>query len=114
MSNNKGFTLVEMIIVLAIIGIIIAMTYPSLSRTADMANENDRAKQEYVVNKALIEYYALTGTYPSSTDNNWALASDLKSQTGVILNPEKYQYNYTVNGNVVSLHVYMITKDSLW
>ena len=52
-----------MMIVLVIIGTIVAITYPSLIKTMDMSNENDLANQEYVVNKAMIEYYVLTATY---------------------------------------------------
>ena len=118
MSNNKGFTLIEMMIVLVIIGIMAATAYPSLSKAMEMSNESDRAKQEYVVNKALRTHYALTGTYPnqevhdSSTPNLTStelstLASDLAQQTGVSLNTIKYKYTYALNGTYVvsALHV---------
>lgn len=108
MPNNKGYTLVEMMIVLMIIGIIVSVTYPSLSRAYDTTNENDREKQEYVVNRALKEYYALTGAYPSQG----SLASDLTQETGVILNTSKYQYTYTLIG-IPSIHVDLIKKNSL-
>lgn len=115
MSKNKGFTLIETIIVLAIIGIILAVTYPSLSGAYDMSNENDRAKQEYVVNKALIEYYALTGTYPIQSDVNWT--SEFAQQTGVsLMNTTKYNYTYTtnVNNEIIAISVQLIKKDTLW
>ncbi|EGW40346.1 prepilin-type N-terminal cleavage/methylation domain-containing protein [Desulfosporosinus sp. OT] len=120
MSNNRGFTLIEMMIVLVIIGLMATVTYPSLSGAAGMSNENDRAKNEYVVNKALREHYALTGIYPnqgvhdSSTPNLTeteliTLASDLVQQTGVSLNTTKYKYTYVLNGSgtydVSVLHV---------
>jgi len=109
LSNNKGFTLIEMIIVLAIIGIMATTAYPSLSRAYDMSNENYRAKQEYVVNKALREYYALTGTYPKQGED---LALDLAEQTGVRLNKAKYNYTPTLSGtNITAIHVDLIIKD---
>jgi len=103
LSNNKGFTLIEMMIVLVIIGIIASTVYPSLSRAADMSKENDRATHENVVNKALKEHYALTGAYPDSE----RLASYLAKQTGVRLDAARYNYTYTLNesNEVIKLHV---------
>jgi prepilin-type N-terminal cleavage/methylation domain-containing protein len=120
LSNNKGFTLIEMMIVLVIIGIIASTAYPSLSRAKDMSNENDRVKHEYVVNKALREHYALTGTYPNKEVHDTStpdltptelstLALDLTQQTGVSLNTTKYKYTYVLSGSgiydVSALHV---------
>ena len=126
MSNNKGYTLVEMTIVLMIIGIIVSVTYPSLSKAYDTTNENDRVKHEYVVNKALKQYYALTGIYPKGIDSSdpdnpkpielSTLASDLAQQTGVRLNTTKYKYTPVLNGTkgVKALDVELLIKDSLW
>ena len=103
MSNNKGFTLIEMMIVIVIIGIITSTAYPSLSRATDISKENERAIHEKVANKALKEHYALTGTYPDSD----RLVSDLAEHTGVRLNTKKYNYVYTPNesNKVTELHV---------
>lgn len=92
MSNSKGFTLIEMMIILVIIGIISSIIYPSLSRAADMSREIERSRHEYVLNKALKQYYALTGKYPEYTlpVNLSSLKEDVYSQTGVSLNVDKY------------------------
>ena len=115
MSNNKGFTLIEMMIVLVIIGIMAGTAYPKQTTAYEMSKENDRAKHEYVVNKALKQYYALTGKYPnqghdiddatlstaelllltdrtSSTDTPPGDVNSLFNQTGVALNDAKYKY----------------------
>lgn len=92
LPKNKGFTLVELIIVIAVIGIIVATAYPSLSGAADLSRENDRARHEYVVNKALKQYYALTGKYPESPIplDLSSLKNELYEQTGVSLNITDY------------------------
>ncbi|SDH92294.1 type II secretion system protein [Desulfosporosinus hippei] len=92
MSRNRGFTLIEMMIVLVIIGIIVSAGYPSLPEAVNRSRETERSRHEYVVNKALKQYYALTGKYPEYTlpVNLSSLKDDLYSQTGVSLNVEKY------------------------
>lgn len=120
MSNKKGFTLIEMLVVLAIIGIMSSITYPSLARTRDNSRENDRARHEYVVNKALRQHYALTGQYPNQGHDTTktiiplaelsALQAGLANQTGVALNETNYTYTYAdTNGDgkfeFSSLHV---------
>lgn len=113
MPNNKGFALIEMIIVLVIIGIITATVYPSLSSAYNTSSENDRVKHEYVVNKALTEYYALTGSYPNKGDD---LATVLPEETGVSLNTKNYNYTCTINENnqIVSIHVDINKKSLFW
>jgi len=126
LSNKKGFTLIEMLIVLAIIGIMFSATYPSLVSTMKTSKENDRARHEYVVNKALKQCYALTGKYPNQEhdtskkeipsvvesvgplgetiytlyDELLALNKGLKEQTGVTLDMKNYTYTYkSINGD---------------
>lgn len=109
-----------MLIVLAIIGILASISYPSLARARDSSRENDRVRHEYVVNKAIRQHYALTGSYPnqghdSSKEDLIAaelstLKDELVDQTGVALNETIYSYTYAdTNGDgefeISSLHV---------
>ncbi|SFJ07267.1 competence type IV pilus major pilin ComGC [Thermoflavimicrobium dichotomicum] len=68
MENEQGFTLVEMLVVLFIIGLIIAIALPNLKSAGETAR--DRADE---VNRKLISaqadnYYLEYGEYPSSVD----------------------------------------------
>ncbi len=67
MKDQKGFTLIEMIVVMAILTILASAVYPRISGYAAANRERLRASQEYVVNKALVQYYALTGSYYAQT-----------------------------------------------
>lgn len=124
MSNRKGFTLIEMLIVIAIIGIVLSIAYPSLAKSYDSSKENDRARQEIVVNKALMQHFALTGKYPTQglhsniydvpkiipAAEQSTMANELLKQTGVSLNLENYSYTYGDTDNdgkyeIISLQV---------
>ncbi len=84
-NKKKGFTIVELIIVMAIIGILILIAVPTLSSYLDMANDTAEmgdAKVLYTSALAAVAEESLTGTntYNSpTTSNNYALShtSDL-------------------------------------
>jgi prepilin-type N-terminal cleavage/methylation domain-containing protein len=63
MRSRKGFTIIEMAVVMAILVIIAAITYPRIAGYMEMNREMQRSNHEYMVNKALMQYYALTGGY---------------------------------------------------
>lgn len=97
-----------MIIILTIIGILFTITYPSLVSTRNNTRETQRARQEYVANKALQQYYALTGAYPNSSptsstrDPESEELKDLQKQTGANLDLSHYKYTYKdTNGDGV-------------
>ncbi|WP_425805719.1 type II secretion system protein [Desulfitobacterium sp. Sab5] len=110
MAKHNGFTLIEIVIVLGIISITLSIAFPSLVCICNDTRETERARQEYSVNKALREYYALTGAYPnprhdSSMPNLTSeeinrLEDAFQEQTGVNLDIAHYSYTYNdTNGD---------------
>ncbi|HEX2947248.1 MAG TPA: type II secretion system protein [Clostridia bacterium] len=112
MRNRNGYTLLEMILVLAIIVILSLVAYPRLSGYMESRQERYRQNQEYMVNKALMQYYAMTGRYYNaevSTDRRdidgddkiegllgdaavEALFMELGSKTGATVSAGEYEY----------------------
>ena len=60
----KGFTLIEMVIVILILGIIAAVAAPRMFNTASTAEENSTRQQLAVLRNAIEMYRARSGVYP--------------------------------------------------
>ncbi len=72
--KRHGFTLVELVVVVLVIGIIAAVAAPKMFNTATNARENATRHSLTVVRDALELYRSQTGNYPSAATD---LASDL-------------------------------------
>lgn len=109
-SSRDGFTLVEMLVVLMIIAILYTAAYPRISGYMKMSQERYRTNHEYMVNKALMQYYALTGSHymmsgladttltdPQAT----AMINDLKNITGALIEDPSGTYEYEISGDNV-------------
>ncbi len=119
-DNIKGFTLIEMIIAITIIGILAGAFFPSLMAIKNHNMEREREGHEIMVNKTLKQYYALTGQYPAltTTAGDYSdttpyqitltglnkLSSELVKVTGVLPDVETYDYFYMATDRS-SLHL---------
>lgn len=65
LSNQKGFTLAELIIVLAILGMLSAIAIPSFSGILDKSAERTDESNKQVVETAVETYRANTGALPT-------------------------------------------------
>lgn len=62
---QKGFTLFEMLVVIAIIGILLGIMSVSFSGAQARARDSKRIQDMNNLQKALESYYALCGSYPT-------------------------------------------------
>lgn len=67
-KNKRAFTLIELLIVIAIIGILAGVVLVSTSSARDSAKDAKRASEIRSVRTALEAYYISNGYYPSSAD----------------------------------------------
>ena len=66
LNSRKGFTLIELIVVLAIIGLLASLVAPRYVRTVDNAREATLRTSLNVMRDAIDKYTADRGQYPES------------------------------------------------
>ena len=66
-GGRQGFTIIELIVVIVVIGILAAITVLGLSQYQAKTRDADRAASATVISEALEKYYNNKGEYPSCT-----------------------------------------------
>lgn len=69
-TNKKGFTIVELLIVIVVIGILAAITIVAYNGIQLRARDADRVSDISQIQKKLEIYKAINGVYPSAYDMN--------------------------------------------
>ncbi len=84
--NKNGFTLIELVIVAAIIGLLSAISTPILSTIRENAETGRTEAELKSINTAITMYLAEQGRYPNDI-------TELESYVGVANISEKYELN---------------------
>jgi prepilin-type N-terminal cleavage/methylation domain-containing protein len=95
MKNKRGFTLVELLVVMVVIAILAGIALVSYAVVQRDANDSTRKGNAAVITEALEKYYDNNGEYPSVIDivNNYAantgtvVAAKLKISPAALDNP---------------------------
>jgi len=96
LKNRKGFSLLELLIVVAIILIIATIAIPSLLRSRQSANESAAVANMRNLNTAQVSYSSTNGTYGSMNDLiGVALLDDRYANP----NFNGYRFTITLSGN---------------
>jgi prepilin-type N-terminal cleavage/methylation domain-containing protein len=95
--HNKGFTIVELLIVIVVIGILAAITIVAYSGIQARARDSIRQEDATTITKALELYYIDKGYYPNATkytpgstaiNSGWSTTTDGSwSNLVAVLNP---------------------------
>ena len=67
-NKQKGFTIVELLIVIVVIGILAAIAFVAYGNVTKKARDSERTADAKAIASKAEEYYANNATYPAYTD----------------------------------------------
>jgi type IV pilus assembly protein PilA len=118
---QHGFTLIELMIVIAIIGILAAIAIPAYSNYTVRAQVTEGLTLADGWKTAITEYYAVSGNWPVQTNLTGTVPSNGKYETvtvttgGVILITYGGQSNVKIGGSTLSIAPYINSNNEvLW
>jgi len=106
-KNNRGFTLVELLIVMVIIGMLAALVFPRLIPKVGKGKQSAAKAQIELLGQALDQFRLDTGRYPNTSEGLTVLIANpgIPNWDGPYLkkavpnDPWNRPYSYTFPGN---------------
>ncbi len=89
-TNQKGFTIIELLVVIVIIGILVALALPQLFAAQARGRDTDRKNDLKNVQQKLETYFNDNDAYPAADDIDAA-----KVTTADMQGPRNTTYTYT-------------------
>lgn len=110
-KKKKGFTLVELIIVIAVIAILVVMAIPKFGRTrTEAAVSNDVAAAKNIQSQIALDIANNTIPIPNSDDTTSTVVSDdilerldgkiASTHTAQAISDAKFEYRLMANGDI--------------
>lgn len=106
--NQKGFTIIELLVVIVIIGILVALTLPNLFSAQARGRDTDRKNELKNVQTKLETYFNDNGVYPLDFVAAQADADVTADET---TGPRSDAYTYTSDGDSYTLSATMENTD---
>ncbi|QIB28139.1 prepilin-type N-terminal cleavage/methylation domain-containing protein [Caloranaerobacter azorensis] len=93
LRNKKGFTLIELIVVIAVLGILAMIAIPKITGIQDDAKENVDKQNVKLMQNAVEMYAAENGNYPANNE----IKSVLERYIDKIPEPQQTGYSFWYN-----------------
>ncbi|MGX9728504.1 MAG: prepilin-type N-terminal cleavage/methylation domain-containing protein [Candidatus Electronema sp. VV] len=105
LASDKGFTLIELMIVIAIIGILAAIAIPNFIAYRDKAFCSAAESDAKSLAASLADYYAI----PTHTDPvTGAIASGVKVLAGMTISPLSGENTGSIGGTIDALRINVV------
>jgi type II secretion system protein G len=101
-KGEKGFTLIELIVVIAVLGVLATLVIPRVIGVKDKAETATDEANEKIIRNALERYYAEEGEYPTANTGDKLPKEALKEHLD-LEDKEIAKWKYTTSGDTYDL-----------